>query len=606
MKIRRTHATVAMLAVGALVLSGCTSSDDGGDDSPSATATTGTGGSSEPTSTGKEDLGEVTTASDSISYSLGGEEWLGYNGNTPETYSTYNSVVNDRIFGSFMYFGTDGTIYQDEDYGTFTLTSEDPMSVEYTLNDAAVWSDGTPIAYEDYLLDWATQAITDGTDADGNPVPLFNSVSGLEFGGRVLDGPQGEIGGKTFTYDYEAPYPDYQLQVTGAFPAHVAAEQGGLTIEELVEAIKAKDVETLRPVAEFWNTGWLSPTPGELPDEAIRPSSGPYKLESWSAGQSITLVANENYWGTPPATETLVYRFVAPEAQVQALQNGDLNVIEPQATVDTVAQLEAIGDSVTLETGQSLTWEHLDFNFKNGVFADNLALREAFAMCVPRQQIVDNLVTPVDPEAVVMNAREVFPFQDRYSELLETSYDGRYDEVDIDGAKAKIEEAGVTGPIDVRIGYSAPNQRRTEQVALIKSSCDEAGFNVTDAGNQDFFAPGGTLERGDYEVALFAWAGSGQIVSGQNIYSSTGAQNYGGFSNAEVDAAWEALASTLDEDEQFTQIKTIEKLLWDNLYGIPVFAHPGVSAFDSTISNVRRTATQNTVAWNAEQWVRAS
>ena len=118
--------------------------------------------------------------------------------------------------------------------------------------------------------------------------------------------------------------------------------------------------------------------------------------------------------------------------------------------------------------------------------------------------------------------------------------------------------------------------------------------------------PGGTLERGDYEVALFAWAGSGQIVSGQNIYSSTGAQNYGGFSNAEVDAAWETLATTLDEDEQFTQIQTIEKLLWDNLYGIPVFAHPGVSAFDSTLSNVRRTATQNTVAWNAEQWVRAS
>lgn len=604
MKIRRTHATVAMLATGALVLAGCTSSDDS-DDSPSASSSS-SGGSAEPTSTGKEDLGEVVTADDSISYSLGGEEWLGYNGNTPETYSTYNSVVNDRIFGSFMYFGTDGAIYQDEDYGTFTLTSEDPMSVEYTLNDAAVWSDGTPIAYEDYLLDWAAQSITDGVDEDGNPVPLFNSVSGLEFGGRVLEGPQGEIGGKTFTYDYESPYPDYQLQVTSAFPAHIAAEQGGLTVEQLVEAIKAKDVETLRPVAEFWNTGWLSPTPGELPDPAIAPSSGPYKLSSWSAGESLTLEANENYWGTPPATKTLVYRFVAPEAMVQALQNGDLNVIEPQATVDTVAQLEAIGDSVTLETGQSLTWEHLDFNFKNGVFADNLELREAFAMCVPRQQIIDNLVKPVDPEAVVMNAREVFPFQERYSELLETSYDGRYDEVDIEGAKAKIAEAGVTGPVDVRIGYSAPNQRRTEEVALIKSSCDEAGFNVTDAGNEDFFAPGGTLERGDYEVALFAWAGSGQIVSGQNIYSSTGAQNYGGFSNAEVDAAWEALASTLDEDEQFTQIKTIEKLLWDNLYGIPVFAHPGVSAFDSTLSNVRRTATQNTVAWNAEQWVRAS
>ena len=603
MKIRRTYAAVAMLASGALLLGACTTSDDA---EGTATTSPSGGSSAQPASTSKEDLGDVVTKDDIIYYTLGGEEWLGYNGNTPETYSTYNSVINERMQGSFVYFGTDGAVHQDEQYGTFKLVSESPMAVEYTLNDAASWSDGTPIAYEDYLLDWAAQAITDGVDADGNPVPLFNHVGGVDLGTRVTDGPVGEVGGKTFTYTYKDPYPDYALQISGAFPAHIVAEQAGMTVEALVEAIQAKDVEALRPAAEFWNTGWLSPNPGEMPDPALTPVSGPYKMSAWTAGESVTLVANEDYWGTPPATKTLVYRFVAPEAMVQALQNGDLNIIEPQATVDTVDQLKAIGSSVSVETGETLTWEHLDFNFKNGVFADDLALREAFAMCVPRQQIVDNLVKPVNPDAVVMNAREVFPFQERYDELLKTSYDGRYDEVDIEGAKAKIAEAGVTTPIKVRIGYSAPNQRRTEQVALIQSSCADAGFEVVDAGNKDFFAPGGTLERGDYEVALFAWAGSGQIVSGQNIYSTTGGQNYGGFSNEKVDAAWDALGSTLDPEEQFAQVKIIETELWNNLSGIPVFAHPGVVGFDSTVSNVRRTATQSTVAWNAEQWNRAS
>ncbi|MGO1315462.1 MAG: ABC transporter family substrate-binding protein [Cellulomonadaceae bacterium] len=604
MKIRRLAAPIAVLASGALVLSACTS--DSGTPAETTTTTQGGGaGGGEATDSAKADLGDVTTNSDTISYTLGAEEWMGYNGSTPQTYNTYNSVVNDRIFGSFIYFGTDATIYQDPEYGTFELTSEDPMTVEYTLNDAAVWSDGEPIAYEDYLLDWATQAITDGEDEDGNPAPLFNSVSGLELGNRVPDGPQGEAGGKTFSYTYTAPYPDYQLMVTSAYPAHIVAEQADMTLDELVTAIQDKDVEALRPAAEFWNTGWLSPNPGELPDEAITPVSGPYKLSSWEAGQSITLEANENWWGTPPATGTLLYRFVAPEAQVQALENGDLNVIEPQATVDTVDQINGIGDAVTLETGPSLTWEHLDFNF-GGVFGEDLAIREAFAMCVPRQQIVDNLVKPVDPEAVVMNAREVFPFQDNYQDVVSASYDGRYDEVDIEGAAAKLEEAGVETPVDVRIGYSAPNQRRTDQVALIKSSCDEAGFNIEDTGSADFFAPGGPQERGDWEVALFAWAGSGQIVSGRNIYHSDGAQNWNGYSDATVDEAWDALASTLDPAEQLEETKTIEKTLWDTLHGIPVFAHPGVVAYDSTIDNVRSTTTQSTVAWNAEQWVRAS
>lgn len=478
------------------------------------------------------------------------------------------------------------------------------MTVEYTLADNAAWSDGTPIAYEDYLLDWAAQAIADGKDEKGNPKPLFNHVGGLDFGTRVLEGPKGEVGGKTFTYEYKDPYPDYQLQVGGAFPSHIVAEQAGMTVEELVKAIQDKDVEKLRPAAKFWNEGWLSPTPGTLPDPAITPVSGPYKLKSWTAGQSVTLEANEKYFGTPAATKTLVYRFLSPDTHVQALANGDLNVIEPQAVVDTVAQIEALGDSVKTESGQSLTWEHLDFNFNNGVFKDSLELREAFAMCVPRQQIVDNLIKPVDPEAVIMNAREVFPFQDNYADVVGASYDGRYDKVDIEGAKAKIAASGVEGPIKVRIGYSAPNPRRTNEVALIKSSCDEAGFEIEDVGNKDFFAK--TLPNGDYEVALFAWAGSGQIVSGQNIYASTGQQNYGGYKNDKVDAAWEALGSTLDTAKQQEQVKIIEKELWDTLYGIPVFAHPGLVAYDATISNVRKTATQSTVAWNAEQWVRAS
>ena len=54
------------------------------------------------------------------------------------------------------------------------------------------------------------------------------------------------------------------------------------------------------------------------------------------------------------------------------------------------------------------------------------------------------------------------------------------------------------------------------------------------------------------------------------------------------------------------QIKVIEKLLWDNLYGIPLFAHPGVTGYDSTLENVRATSVQTGVSWNAEQWMRAS
>ena len=604
MKIRRLSAAVAVAASGALLFSACTS--PAGSDDPTEGEATATSASADGPC--KADLGDVTTADGEIKVSVE-DEFLGYNSNTPETYSTYNSAVTERLFGGFWYFGNDGSICTDEEYGTYEALSEDPLQVEYTLNDEAAWSDGTPITYADYLLDWAVQAITeDGkVTKDGSEVPLFNHISGLTLGDYVPEGPQADSpDAKSFTYDYERVYADWKIQIGSPFPAHVVAEQAGVSTEELVTAIQDLDLDVLKKAAKFWNEGWLS-QPGDVPDPAIAPVSGPYnfKADGWEAGQYITLEANDKYWGTPASTKELTIRFVAADAQIQALANGDLDVIQPNGpTVDTVTQLEQLGDAVTVDTNQNLTWEHLDFNFNSGIFSDSLEAREAFALCVPRQKIVDDLIKPIAPEAVVMDAREVFPFQDNYEATVSESYDGRYDEVDLDAAKEKFAAAGLKEGEKVRIGYAAPNPRRAAEVEAIKSSCDQVGFDIVDSAAPDFFDK--DLPNGDYEVALFAWAGSGQIASGENIYSTTGQQNYGGYSDKTVDEAWKTLAGTTDEAVHAEQTVIIEKQLWDTLFGIPLFAHPGVIASSSSLENVRNTAAQSGVVWNAEQWARAS
>lgn len=599
---------MAIAAAGALALTACTS-DSGSDSGSDGADSSGDSGSSSGSAAGpaKVDMGDVTTNDDTIYYSAGEQEWEAYNADTSATNSTYNAVVMDQILENFVYFGTDGSIQQNEDFGSYEVTSEDPFTVEYTIADDAAWSDGTPITSNDFLLQWASsnpEALgIAGDDA------IFDPVSD-SFGVYVPEGPETEVDSKTFTLSYPTPYPDWEILLTAPHPSHIVESEAGMEAGELAQAILDKDGAALGDAAEFWNDGWIF---GDktLPDPALTPSSGPYTLDgaTWNSPESLTLVPNESYYGTAAATGELVFRFVAPEAQVQALQNGDLNVVEPQATVDTVQQIEAMGDQFTLEVGDTLTWEHLDFNFADGTtFAEDeggLAAREAFAMCVPRQQIIDNLIAPINEEAVVMNARETFPFYDNYEDIVSASYDGRYDEVDIEGAAAKLEESGLSTPVDVRIGYSAPNQRRSDEVAAITSSCNEAGFNILDEGDPDFFSAGGPLETANYDVALFAWAGSGQKASGEPIYSTGGGQNFGNYSNEEVDAAWDTLSASSDEDVALEQVKIIEKLLWDDLYGIPVFAHPGVVAFDSSISNVIFNSTQTGIPWNAEQWVRA-
>ena len=616
MKYTKLSAAAALAAGSALILSACAPGGGNAGDSSSSGSAASQGGDSgagnviegdkgqkltaEASGPELADLGDVETQDGSIAYSVGADDFLSYNGLQSNTYTTYNSAVVDRMFSSFWYFGTDGSIIPNKDFGTYEKTSDDPLTVKYTISDDAKWSDGTPVTAGDFIFHWA--ANNDTVKAEGSETPLFDSIS-FEQGKYIPEAPEGEADGKEFTVTYPEPYADWEILISTALPAHIVAKEAGMSFEELVTAAKEKDVEALTPAAEFWNDGWDF-SPGELPDASLVPSMGPYKFKDggWQAGQSITLEANPEYWGTPPATKELVLRFADPKTHVQALQNGDLDVIEPQATVDTLQQLEGLGDDVNVQTGDQLTWEHVDYNRGEGsVFADSPELREAFALCLPRQQIVDNLIKPIYADAQVMNLREVFPFQDKYQEVVDEAYPKEMDEPNIEKAKELVEKSGVSKPT-VRLGYQAGNQRRTETVALIKSSCDQAGFDVQDANSPVFFKE--VMPAGDYDAALYAWAGSGQKASGANIYQSDGAQNQQSYNNPEVDAAWDKLATSLDENEQLEQVKTIEKLLWEDFQAIPLYAHPGLVGHKADVANVRDTAAQSGALWNVEQWVR--
>ena len=615
MKYTKLSAAAALAAGSALILSACapgggnagessngSGASQGGDSGAGNVIEGDKGQKLTAEASGPElaDLGDVETQDGSIAYSVGADDFLSYNGLQSNTYTTYNSAVADRMFSSFWYFGTDGSIIPNKDFGTYEKTSDDPLTVKYTISDDAKWSDGTPVTAGDFIVHWAANNET--VKAEGSETPLFDSIS-FEQGKYIPEAPEGEADGKEFTVTYPEPYADWEILISTALPAHIVAKEAGMSFEELVTAAKEKDVEALTPAAEFWNDGWDF-SPGELPDASLVPSMGPYKFKDggWQAGQSITLEANPEYWGTPAATKELVLRFADPKTHVQALQNGDLDVIEPQATVDTLQQLEGLGDDVNVQTGDQLTWEHVDYNRGEGsVFADSPELREAFALCLPRQQIVDNLIKPIYADAQVMNAREVFPFQENYQEVVDAAYPKEMDEPNIEKAKELVEKSGVSKPT-VRLGYQAGNQRRTETVALIKSSCDQAGFDVQDANSPVFFKE--VMPAGDYDAALYAWAGSGQKASGANIYQSDGAQNQQSYNNPEVDAAWDKLATSLDENEQLEQVKTIEKLLWEDFQAIPLYAHPGLVGHKADVANVRDTAAQSGALWNVEQWVR--
>lgn len=574
---KRTGAkALALLACSAMALTACSTSS---------------GGSSSSTSTSRP-----TTANATFTWAYE-QEFSSYNGNTSDGNSSANFVVLNPVLFGFWQFAPDGSVQPQPDFGTYQKTSDSPLTVKYTFNAKAVWSDGKPIDCDDAMMTWMANS---GLTGDKG----FSYAS--KTGYQDMNKPDCKAGDKTFTIVYKKTFADWSSMFgPGAIlPAHVVEQQAGMTktfidyASGTVSPALASDPAIAKAI-NFYNTGWQL-NPGQLKKPEM-PAAGPYQFDNWVAGQSMTLTLNPKWWGTPPRLSRIVLRYIGGSAQSQALQNGEVNAMDPQPQVDIVKQLQALGSQVKFSTHDQYTFEHLDFNFKT-VFKDK-NLREAFAKCVPRQQIIDNLIKPVNPNVQIMQSRYIFPFQPTYSQFATGVGGQAYNTVDIAGAKALVAASGVKQPITVRIGWRKDqqvNKRRADTLTLLQSSCNQAGFKVVDAGTPTFFSK--EWPNGQFDVAMFAWAGSPLVTGSDGIYTTGGGNNPDGYSNPQVDSLTTQLDQELDKDKQVQIIKQIDTTLWTDLATIPLYAFPAVLATGANVQGVVYNPTQADLSWNAQDW----
>lgn len=571
----RLRVLAALIAGALILLTGCTGgSDDDGDDPVGATR---------------------ASAPFTVTYASGAE-FNSYNNNSADTASVANAVVLNQVLRGFWYAGPAGEVVPDTQFGTFEQVTSSPLTVRYTFDAKAKWSDGNPIDCDDAVLAWAANSgrwPTGERDADtGAKLTAFSSSRPGAWAN--VEQPKCSDGDRSFTVTYDTVYADW-ASMFGAgtiLPAHIIEKES--RVADIIAAVKADSTKTMIKVGDIYDSLWVF-KPGQY-KTAVSPSAGPYQVSAWQAGQSITLKPNPEWWGTPPKPAGVVIRFLAQDRQVEALASGTVQVIDPQPTAELLAQLREKGTRVTFGMHDSFTWEHLDFNF-SGQFKSK-ALRTAFAKCVPRQQIVDNLIKPQNPAAQVLQSRFKLPFQPGYGEFANLGGQD-YLKVDLAGAKKILQAEGKLG-MKVKIAYATPNPRRKAEVDLIQDLCGQAGFKVVDAGTDAFF--GGSLLRGDFDIALFAWTGSPLLTQSYATYLSRGAQNNGNYSNSQVDQLLKQLYSELNPTNQQRLLKELDSTLWSDLATMPLFAFPALLATAPNLQDVQYNPSASGVTYNVNDW----
>ncbi len=577
---RKAIAAVAVAGAMAVVLAGCTTSG-----TPTPTAAKG---------------GTVTVATVN--------EFTSFNYNTPNGNLDTNGFVSYMTSGSFYTVDPKFKVIYDTSFGKLEKTSDSPLTVKYTLKKDLKWSDGKPITADDMALAWAigTGFYDSGTLDDSGKVTSGTNYFATAGSTLALNGPSFPVISSddlSMTIKYTNPYVDYAIFSPIAQPAHVVAEKAGLkSAAELTALLKklpkgdpAKPATAdpmLQKAADFINTGYdvtAMPT-----DKSLLVSSGPMVVSDYVPTQSLTLVKNQYYIGDHASqVDKIVLRNIPDaNAQVSALANGEVDVINPQASADTLTALKATSAKVII--GAQASYDHLDLTFNAPVFQDP-KVREAFLKTIPRQQILDAIVTPVDPKAKVLDSQQFLPQVVDYAASVKGNGSSAYSKVDIEGAKALL--AGATPTI--KLMYNTKNPNRVDEFQAIQASASKAGFKIVDAGSPTWSKK---LGDGTYDAVLFGWINPGYGYAGlPQIWSTTGGGNYNGYKGTDKLAL--STQSIIDGKKIIPIQRQMDKQAFSDAYGLPLFQLPGITGVAGRVTGVDTYfAGQTGPFWNFWEW----
>jgi peptide/nickel transport system substrate-binding protein len=520
-----------------------------------------------------------TGSGDSVDYAVDGP-LATYNSATTIGAASGAPQAFARVQIGFNYHGPDSQMVADRDFGTVAVVGRAPLTLDYSIADNAVYSDGKPVTCDDMVLAWAAQS---------GQYSAFDSAGHAGYADiAAVDCAPGQKRARvTFTRDRSFTDFGQLFAATSMMPSHVIADELKLGDGGVTKAIQAGDVPTLIRIAQAWNTLW-DLKPGV--DLRRFPSAGPYKLSSVGSDGSVVLVANDKWWGAKPKIgKVTVWPYSAGVAD--RIKAGKVQVADIAA--GTIDQLKAPKGFHSTDY-PSAGIEQLIFGGQ-GPLADPDA-RRALALCTPRDVIAAGLKLPI------ANVR-LSPVADDSLAVIESAgANGQFGAADIDGARTALDGQ----PLTVRLGYRGPDARLAAVVGQITKSCAAAGITVQDSGGPAVGPQ--SLRDNDIDVLLASTggaAGSGSsgssTVDAYSLHSGDG-NNLSGYANERVDGVIGALAVTTDPKEQSRLLGEAAPLLWTDLPTLPLYRQQRTLLTSGDLSAVSSNPTRWGAGWNMDRW----
>jgi ABC-type transport system substrate-binding protein len=446
------------------------------------------------------------------------------------------------------------------------------FSLTLKIKKKAVWSDKSPVTFRDFMYTWK---------AEVNPK---NDVAGRSGWDSIQSVKSLSKDGKTFRIVFSKPYAPWKvLLAQSIYPA----------------ALGNTDFNTV------WNDNYKSPKTGQ------NLGTGPFILSNYTKGQSITMVRNPNWWGPhKPYLDKVVFVFrTNTDTEIQAIRGGEVDVIYPQPNLQLVDLKGQSG--LKIESNAGTTLEHFDYNQQlKGGFPGLRApwVRQAVSYAVNRQALISQIYRKFNPKQQVLQNLTYGNSQ----KGLYVPHFGAY-AYSVAKVAALMKKHSCTkggdgvyscpgiGKMSIKIGTTSGNRLRELVVEIAQAQAKAAGIELVPANapSRILFPQ---LSDGNYQIAMFAWVGSGDPAGQVDIYGCGGESNWKGYCSKKVTDLLRRSDQELNPAKRVALVNGADKIMALNVPTLPIVQKPTFLVFKTKLHGIRDNSSLQGPTDNMEDW----
>jgi peptide/nickel transport system substrate-binding protein len=437
--------------------------------------------------------------------------------------------------------------------------------------------------------------------------PDVSSIAGY----RDIASVAGSNGGHTVTVKFKHTFADWQMLFGNLVPAHVMERVG-------------------------WNPSCSTVNP------AIDLSGGPFEIGAVS-GQTIKLVQNPKWWGTPANARSITVHVASSTAQLgQWMSSGYVQVAQPTTVTSAfLTQMTGLPDTQSdVDTSATLLQLDMASSLEAQLSPD---LRVAIALLINRQDLVNQQVSWAVPGMQVADSHVYVQGQQSYkppapssptttipspTSSTSTTTIGAGGSVNFpvtpvpDQAAALIQASGLVrspgnpyyhsafgAPFGLHMVVDVSDPWAAAAAPVIHAELVAAGLDTTLYPVTSARAAGQILAAGFADLALVPETFTPYLSQTLSWYTmllgppgKNGSQDWTNYSNGQFDQLVHTASQQLNPNTAAGFYSQADTNLWDEMVSLPLFAEPTALAWSRSIGGVTPTPRSDALLWFAQLW----